>query len=118
MALSPAEQSKVIQIIGYGGKTIQVGSVIYNKILNDRLNQLPPATEEIVRGYMAQIATIECQMNAAPARLAATKIGDIETNHEELVQLRAERRRIGREVAQFLDIPYSMIGGANINVCV
>jgi hypothetical protein len=114
--LTPKEQSKVVQILGYGGKTIQVGSVIYNKIMNDRLNQLPPDTEELVRDFISQIEAIECQMKAAPARLAATKVADIETNHHELTMLRAERRRIGREMACTLDIPFQMVGGANVSV--
>ncbi len=114
--LTPKEQSKIIQIIGYGSKTIQVGSVIYNKILNDRLNHLPPNSEDLIRDYIAKVEAIECQMDAAPARLAATKIGDIETNHHELTQLRAERRRISREVANFLDIPFQMVGGVNVTV--
>lgn len=116
MALTPKEQNKVIQILGYGGKSIQVGSVIYNKIMNDRLAQLPPALEDLVRDFMSQIDVIECQMKAAPARLAATKVADIEVNHHELTMLRAERRRIGREVAQALDIPFQLIGGANVSV--
>lgn len=114
--LTPKEQSKVVQILGYGGKAIQVGSVIYNKIMNDRLNRLPPETEDIVRDFLDQIATIECQMKAAPARLAATKVADIETNHHELTMLRAERRRIGREMAQLLDLPFLLAGGANVSV--
>lgn len=116
MALTPKEQSKIIQILGYGGKTIQVGSVIYNKILNDRLNRLPPDAEDLVRSYITKVTNIETQMDSAPARLAASKVADIETNPHELSQLRAERRRIGREVAQFLDIPYQMLGGQNCSV--
>ena len=116
MALSPKEQSKIVQILGYGGKVIQVGSVLYDKIMNDRLNRLPPDAEDLVRGFITQILAIEVQMSAAPARLAASKVGDIETNHRELSMLRAERRRIGREMADFLDIPNQMSGGANVSV--
>lgn len=116
MALTPKEQSKIIQILGYGGKTIQVGSVIYNKILNDRLNRLPPDTEELARTYITKIERIECTMDAAICRLSATKVDNIELNPHELNQLRAERRRIAREVAQVLDIPYQMLGGVNVSV--
>ncbi len=115
--LTPAQQSKIVQILGYGAKSIQVGSVIYNKIMNDRLNRITPDGEVIVCAYLAQIAVIETQMNAAPARLAATKISDIEVNHRELNMLRAERRRIGREMADFLDIPFVARGGSQMAVC-
>ncbi len=117
MALTSTEQNKVIQLLGYGGKTIQPGSVIYNKILNDRLNQLPTDTETLVRSFLAQITVIENQLNAAPTRLIAKKVGDIELNNKELEDLRRERKRIGREIAVHLDIPY--VGNtSNIGVCV
>lgn len=117
MALTPKEQSKVIQILGYGGKTIQVGSVIYNKILNDRLNHLPPDAEDLVRSYLNKILAIETKMDSSLCRLSASKVSDIELNHDEVLQLRAERRRIGREIAEFLDIPFIARGGANMSVC-
>lgn len=117
MALTPKEQSKIVQILGYGGKTIQVGSVIYNKILNDRLNQLPPDAEDLVRSYLLKITNIESKMDAATCRLSASKVDDITLNKDELPLLRAERRKIGREVADFLDIPYVARGGANMSVC-
>lgn len=117
MALTPKEQSKIIQILGYGGKTIQVGSVIYNKILNDRLNHLPPDDIDLVRSYLGKITAIESKMDSATCRLSATKVDGIELNHDELLQLRGERRRIGREIAEFLDIPFIARGGGNMSVC-
>lgn len=117
MALTPKEQSKIIQILGYGGKTIQVGSVIYNKITNDRLNRLPPDAEELIRSYICKIEKIEKHMDSALCRLSASEVNDIKLNADELPQLRSERRKIAREVAQFLDIPFRLIGGANVSVC-
>lgn len=116
MALETKEQTKIIQLLGYGGKTIQVGSVIYNKILNDRLNQLTPDSEEIVRGFLTSITAIECRIAAAPGRLAASAVDGIKMNMDELVMLRAERRRISREIATFLDVPFMAPGGANRGV--
>jgi hypothetical protein len=119
MALSSQEQNKVVQILGYGGKTLQAGSVIYNKILNDRLHQLPIDTENLVRAYLAQIAVLEQQIFQAPSRLAASKVNDIELNAKELSQLRTERKKFARELAAHLDIPYIGIsGGSNIGVTV
>jgi hypothetical protein len=115
MALTSQEQNKVIQVLGYGGKTIQAGSVIYNKILNDRLHQLPPDTETLIRVYINQIYAIEGQMNAAPARLAAKKVDNVEMNLDELSMLRKERKKIAREIAAHLDVPYMGIG-ANLSV--
>lgn len=116
MALTSKEQNKVVQLLGYGGKTIQAGSVIYNKILNDRLHQLPTDTEELVRAYLQQIQAIEAQMFQAPARLAASMIDDIKMNHQELQMLRSERRKIAKEIAAELDIPYVNQSGMNVGM--
>jgi hypothetical protein len=107
VALTSVEQNKIVQLLGYGGKILQPGSVIYNKIWNDRLNQLPPETEHLVRSYLEQVAAIETQLFAAPARLAAKKVADIDLNNREMEDLRRERRRISKEIAVHLDIPYS-----------
>jgi hypothetical protein len=116
MALTPKEQSKVVQILGYGGKSIQVGSVIYDKIMNDRLAHLTPDGEELVREYIGKILRIEKHMDAAVCRLSASEVNDIKLNSDELPQLRSERRKIAREVANFLDIPFQMVGGVNVSV--
>ena len=118
MALTSQEQNKVVQLLGYGGKILQAGSVIYNKILNDRLTQLPPDSEDLVRSYLGQVAVIETQMNQAPARLAASKVQDLEMNHRELTMLRSERKRIAREIADHLDIPYRSRSGMNVGMAV
>ena len=116
MPLSSQEQNKVIQLLGYGGTTIQAGSVIYNKVLNDRLHQLPPDTEVLIRSYLASITGIETQMTDAQPRLAASKVQDLEMNLRELQMLRAERKKIAREIAAHLDIPYQGVGGVNVGV--
>ena len=111
MPLLPAEQNKIVQLLGYGGKTIQPGSVIYNKILNDRLNNLPLETESLIRSYLTQVAAIETQIFAAPTRMIAKKVGDIELNNREVEDLRRERKRISKEIAVHMDVPY--LGSAN-----
>jgi hypothetical protein len=116
--LSSQEQNKVVQLLGYGGKVIQAGSVIYDKVMNDRLHQLPPDTETLTRAYLAQVAVIESQMNAAVNRLSASKLDDITLNNRELQDLRCERKKIAREIADLLDIPYVGSSGGGISVCV
>jgi hypothetical protein len=118
MPLSPTEQNKVVQLLGYGGKTIQPGSVIFNKILNDRLNNLPTDTESIVRTYLTQVAAIETQMFAAPTRMIAKKVGDIELNNREIEDLRRERKRLGKEISVHLDVPYVAQGGPMVTCSV
>jgi hypothetical protein len=115
VALSPKEQNKIVQMLGYGGKTIQAGSVIYNKILNDRLHSMPPELEELVRCYLNQIWAIETQMFQAPGRLVAKEVQDIKMNLQELQMLRSERKKIAREIADAVDVPY-LGAGASIRL--
>lgn len=118
MALTSQQQNKIVQLLGYGGKVLQAGSVIYDKVMNDRLHNLPPDTENEVVAYLAQVAVIETQMNQAPARLAAKEVQDLKMNLEELQMLRAERKRIAREISALVDIPYIASGGVNVGVSV
>lgn len=118
MALTSAEQNKIVQLLGYGGKILQPGSVIYNKTLNDRLNQLPEDTETWVRESLAQIAVVETQINCAPKRLTAMQVGDIKLNNDELRALVCEKKRIAKDIAVHLDIPYIAKGGSSVSVCV
>jgi hypothetical protein len=116
MPLTSAEQSKVVQLLGYGGKVIQAGSVIYDKVMNDRLNSLPPDTESLVRIYLGSVHSIECKIAEAPARLAAAAIDGLRMNLDELSMLRSERKKIAREIAALLDIPYVGTNGVSVGM--
>lgn len=116
MALTTAQQNKVVQLLGYGGKTLDPGSVIYDKVLADRLLNLNPDTEALAVAYLAQITVIETQLAQAPARVIAEKVGDITINKDEIARLRRERKVIAREVSALLDIPYIARGGANVSM--
>lgn len=116
MALSSKEQNKIVQLLGYGGKILQAGSVIYNKILNDRLQSLPQDTENILRDYLERVYAIEKIMNCAPTRLSAMSVDDIKLNNNELSDLRKERKKIAREIAAHVDIPYIGVNGSNVTV--
>lgn len=116
MAFSTTEQNKIVQLLGYGGKVLQANSVLYDGVLVNRLATPPTDTENLIRSYLAQVAAIETQMNAAPLRLSAEKVDDLTINLRELPLLRAERRRIVREMSQHLDIPMVASGGVNVSV--
>jgi len=105
MALTSTQKSKIVQLLGYGGKVLQENSVIYNKTTADRLETLPEGTEELVVAYLDGIASIELQISEAPTRLIAKKVGDIELNNNELENLRSERKRMTRELSLLIDIP-------------
>jgi hypothetical protein len=114
MALSGAQKNKVLQLLGYPGGSIESGSVLYHKVLADRLANVPADTETLVVSILAGVATIETQMAAAPARFISEQVGDIKLNTAEIEKLRKERKLLAREIGQLLDIP--MRGGGGISV--
>jgi hypothetical protein len=116
MALSSAQQNKIVQLLGYPGKTLDAGSVVYDKVLADRLTGLNTDAEALVVVYLNSIADIEDQMSAAPARFISKKVGDIELNNDEMRLLRKERRRQIRELAQLVNIDALGMSGANVMV--
>lgn len=116
MALTSTEQNKIVQLLGFPGIILDPTSVAYDKIFADRLSKINADTESLVRGYLTQVATIETQMNAAPTRLISSQVGDIRINLEELEGLRKERRKVAREIATHLMLPFRAIGGSNVGV--
>lgn len=118
MAFSSAEKNKIVQLLGYGSKILQAGSVIYNKILNDRLDTVPADGEALVRTYLAQVTAIENQLNQSIARYAAAEVGDVRMNARESEMLRAERKKVAREIAAHVDIPYRGMNSMNVGVSV
>lgn len=116
MALTSTEQNKVVQLLGYPGIILDPTSVAYDKIFADRLNMINVDTETLVRGFLTQIAAVETQMNAAPTRLISSQVGDIRINLEELEGLRKERKKIARELAAHLMLPFRGANGVNVGV--
>lgn len=118
MPLTNAQKNKVLQLLGYPGKSLDVGSVLYDKVLSDRLDSLSADTESLVVSLLGNITTLETQISAAPARFIAEGVGDIKLNKEEIEKLRKERKIVAREIGVVLDIPMRSGGGVNIPVIV
>lgn len=116
--LSTAQQNKIVQLLGYGGKSLDVGSVLYDSVLANRLLNLNADAEALVVGYLNTIAALETQIAAAPTRLIASQVADIKINLDEIEKLRRERKRQTRELAALIDIPYIGPNGNNINLVV
>lgn len=116
MALSLAQKNKILQLLGYPGKSLDVDSVLYDKVLSDRLVSLTSETQSLVVTYLENIDVIETQIAAAPKRFIATKVGDIELNDREIEKLRKERKLQTRELGVMLDIPMLSGGSGMISV--
>ena len=117
MALSAAQKTKIVFLLGYPAKIIDATSVHYEKILADRLNNLTAETEALVTGRLTGIEAVETRISAAPARFMAEQVDAIKLNADEIEKLRKERKILTRELGQLLDIPMRG-GGSSISVVV
>jgi hypothetical protein len=111
MALTTAQKAKIIQVLGYPAKSLDPDSVLYDKVLSDRLEDIPSDSETLAVSYLTSIAAIETQILAAPARFIAEQVGDIKLNTAEIEKLRKERKTLAKELGALLDVPY--IGKSN-----
>lgn len=106
MALSAAQKNKILQILGYPGKSLDSGTVLYDKVLVDRLDSLSAATESLVKSLLDKISAIETKMDKATCRMSTKELGDIVLNSDnEMKLLRKERKTISKEISYLLDVP-------------
>lgn len=118
MALSTQQKADAIFYLGWSAKTLIPGSTDYSKIVADRLETLTPESESTVVLWLDKIRAIDTALDAAICRLTAKRVGDIETNPDEIRELRKERLRIIRELSDTLDIAVMRSGGGNMSICV
>lgn len=115
MDLTDAKKQSVIFYLGWPAKSIIETSNIYNSGTSDRLKNLTAPIISRVDDLLGKLENTDKKLEAAACRLSAKKVDDIETNPEEIAMLKKERRRLSRELASLLDIPYL---GCSVNVSV
>lgn len=115
--LSSEQKFKVIYYLGYSAKTIIENSTSYNSQVADRLKNLSLEAETRVQAILKSLAEIDTRLECARGRLAAAEVQDIVMNPEEIAQLKKERRRLCRELGEFLEIRYRGPSG-NVSICV
>lgn len=118
MALTSPQKVKVLQLLGYPGGSLDSASVLYDKVLSDRLSTPSADTVSLVQGLLTQISAIELQLNAAPARTISLQVGDIKINPDEIQKLRRERKTLAKEIGSLLDVPYVGRGSIMVGVSV
>ena len=118
MALTNGQKNKILYWLGYPGKSLDVGSVLYDKVLSDRLVSLNADTEALVKVLMDKIAALDEKMEQAQCRMATESVGDIKLNsNNEIHLLKGERKRLIKELSVHLDIPYRGSSNQSQVVC-
>jgi hypothetical protein len=117
MALSDAQKQSILFYLGWPGKTVLADSTHYNSLVTARMINLTPEIESRVSSQLTKIAAIDTKLESASCRLAAKKVDTIETNPEEIQQLKRERRRLCRDLSSLLDIAYVAKNGSMVGIC-
>lgn len=118
MALSTQQKSDIMFYLGWSAKTLIQGSTDYSKIMADRLASLSAESELTIVTWIDKIKALDVALESAICRLTAKRVGDIETNPDEIRELRKERLRLIRELSDTVDIAVRRSGGGNASICV
>ena len=104
MALAEKQKHRILFLLGWTGKTLIPTSTHFNSVVNDRLINLNTEIEKLVKELLTCVETVDAQLKEALCRLSAKSVNGITTNPEEIRELKKERRRYVRELADHLDI--------------
>jgi hypothetical protein len=119
MAFSTEEKQKIVRVLGWPYGVIVTTSLDYNNVVNTKLSSTTTDSEEATRLLLSRLDSLDTQLEKALCRTAATQVGDIKMNADEIPTLRRERKRVIMELSEFLGIAYiSNIGSGMSNVCV
>ena len=118
MALSSQQKADIVFHLGWPIKSLVENSTDYNKTIVDALANLSTEGEVIALRLLGRINKLDTVIEDAICRLAAKRVGDIETNEYELESLRKEKIKLLRELSDLLDIPMDRQGSGGIKVCV
>lgn len=118
MALSDSKKMKIVTLLGWPGKTLVASSTHYNSLVYDRLNNLTPEIETLVKSKLTEIDSVDTKLSSALGKAGLRRIGDIEFYGEgqSFVDLKSEKKRLLRDLSEMLDIALVKRGGVNVGI--
>lgn len=117
MALTDKEKYRVLYYLGWPGLTLIPTSTMYNKVVNDRLVDLVPDIEKLVKELLEKLQKLDDKLEKAQCRLSAKSVDNIEMNPDEIPMLKKERKRLIKELSDWLEIPIDKQGNLIGVVC-
>ena len=116
MALSPKQKHDVLFRLGWSGKTLDVASTNYSKIIADRLENLSVPMSSTIVGLLKRLEAIQTQMDEARCRMTTESVDNIKINKDEADMLKKEFRRYMKELSTETCIPIVNKSSVNIGV--
>lgn len=111
-ALTEEEKGRIRSHLGYIGTQPATnivlgvqGSTQVQFLIEGAMERIPVSQMGLVRRWLSILDNIEAIQFEAIERLAATRLGDIDLNHEETNDLENEHTRWARKLADFLGCP-------------
>lgn len=118
MAFSSEDKHRIIFSLCYAGSVLDQNSVLYNSIINDRLNNLSMYVEEQALKLVDKIENLKSAIEVGYKKDNVKRIGDIELEVGMSTRLmNKELKRLLSELSKLLDIP-SQCSFGNVNGCV
>lgn len=120
MALSDSKKMKIVTLLGWPGKVLVQSSTHYSSLVADRLDNLTPEIESLVKGLLTKIDSIDASLVKTYGKAGLKRVGDIEFygNGQSFSDLKTERKRLLKELSDMLDISYVKKNGVNVGICV
>ena len=121
MALTNVEKIKLVTLLGWPAKVLDINSTSYNSTIFSRINSIDSDIEPLVDEYVEKIEELDSRLSGAISRSGVKRIDDIEffgsdgNGSSEFSVLRTERKRLLKELASILDIALGM-GVSNSNM--
>ena len=111
--LSAEQKNKVVFHLGYPAKTLIEGSIYYNYIMADRMNNLPQGTVDEVASILAKIEQSKKNLDDSQLKGNVTQVEQLGFDPTyNSTYMYKEFRRYVRELSSTLDIPIFKSSGS------
>lgn len=120
MALSAKERTRLLFYFGLPGTILTEGNVNFNSVVNDRIVVIDDDENicKIARDILKKLEKFDECLEEAKCRMAASSVGDINMNKDEIRMILKERNRCIKELGMLIDIRPQKGGSNTIGVCV
>ena len=116
MALTAKQKHDVLFRLGWSGKTLDVDSTNYSKIIADRLENLSSSMQATIVGLLKRLEAIQTQMDEARCRMTTESVDNIKINKDEAHMLKKEFTRYLRELSAETCIPIARKNSNNVAI--
>jgi len=117
VALSSAQKTKILRLLGWPYGTLVSTSLDYSNIVKRQLDGISGDAQTEVESLLTRLDTIDTQLDAKLKQAGIKRLDDIEFYQDSHKVLKSEKNRVLIDLATLIGIPMRSCG-ANGNVVV